>query len=116
MDEIQTRLEGRVLLERDGPHKGRIGFPISYLACLSRISESDIQTLNLSNVFDLSRTLTKEWFTSAQDIPGGQLEGFFACYFVPKFQFAPLNKSQIDHLRGIIHPPHSGSLSCGKTT
>jgi len=35
-DEIQTRLEGRVLLERDGPHKGRIGFPISYLACLSK--------------------------------------------------------------------------------
>ncbi len=103
-DEIQTRLEGRVLLVRDGPHKGKIGFPISYLACLSRISESDIQTLNLSSVFDLSRTLTKEWFTIAQDIPGDQLEGFLACYFVPKFQFASLDKTQIDHLRAIIHP------------
>lgn len=65
MDEIQTRLEGRVLLQQDGLHRGKIGFPISYLACLSRISESDIQTLNLSSVFDLSRTLTKEWFTIA---------------------------------------------------
>ena len=77
MDEIQTRLEGRVLLEQDGPHKGRIKFPISYLACLSRISDSDIQTLNLSSVFDVSRTLTKEWFTIAQDIPGDRLEGGF---------------------------------------
>ena len=104
MDEIQTRLEGRVLLEQDGPHRGKIRFPVSYLACLSRISESDIQTLNLSSVFDLSRTLTKEWFTIAQDITGGQLEEFLACYFVPKFQFPPLDKTQIDHLRGIIHP------------
>ena len=93
-----------MLLVRGGPHKGKIGFPISYLACLSRISESDIQTLNLSSVFDLSRTLTKEWFTIAQDIPGDQLEGFLACYLVPKFQFASLDKTQIDHLRAIIHP------------
>src|SRR5262245_58376358 len=77
MDEIQTRLEGRVLLARDGPHRGKIGFPISYLACLSRISDSDIQTLNLSSVFEVSRTLTKEWFTIAQDIPGDRLEGGF---------------------------------------
>jgi hypothetical protein len=30
-DEIQSRLEGRILLQQDGPHKGRICFPISYL-------------------------------------------------------------------------------------
>lgn len=103
-DEIQNRLEGRILLQQDGPHKGKICFPISYLACLSQISERDIETLNLSSVFDLGRTLTKEWFTIARDIAGAQLEGLLACYFVPKFQFTPLDKTQIDHLRGIIHP------------
>jgi hypothetical protein len=103
-DEIQTRLEGRILLQQDGPHKGRICFPISYLACLTQISDHDIQTLNLSSVFDLDRTLTKEWLNKAQDITGTELEGLLAQYVVPKFQFTPLNKTQIDHLRGIIHP------------
>jgi hypothetical protein len=104
MDEIQSRLEGRVLLAQDGPHKGKIRFPISYLACLSQISDGDLQTLNLSSIFDPDRTLTKEWLTKAKDIGGTELEGLLAQYFVPRFQFTPLDKTQIDHLRGIIHP------------
>jgi UvrD-like helicase C-terminal domain/AAA domain/Nuclease-related domain len=104
MDEIQSRLEGRVLLEQDGPHRGKILFPISYLACLSQISDHDIQRLNLSSIFDVDRTLTKEWLTNARDIKGSELESLLARYFVPKFQFTPLDNTQIDHLRGIIHP------------
>jgi hypothetical protein len=103
-DEIQSRLEGRILLAEDGPYKGKIRFPISYLACLSQISDRDIQTLDLSSIFDPGRTLTKEWLTKARDINGEELENLLARYFVPKFQFTPLDKTQIDHLRGIIHP------------
>jgi hypothetical protein len=103
-DEIQSRLEGRILLAIDGPYKGKIRFPISYLACLSQISDRDIQTLDLSSIFDPGRTLTKEWLTKARDINGEELENLLARYFVPKFQFTPLDKTQIDHLRGIIHP------------
>src|SRR5262249_15247920 len=104
MDEIQTRLEGRVLLEQDGQHRGKIRFPISHLACLSQMSDRDIQTLKLSSIFDLNRTLTKDWLTIARDINGAELEGLLVRYFVPRFQFTPLDKTQIDHLRGIIHP------------
>jgi UvrD-like helicase C-terminal domain/AAA domain/Nuclease-related domain len=104
MDEIQSRLEGRILLEQDGPYRGNICFPISYLACLSQISNRDIEGLNLLNIFDESRTLTKEWFTIARDINGTELESSLAPFFVPKFQFTPLDKAQIDQLRGIIHP------------
>jgi hypothetical protein len=103
-DEIQSRLEGRILLERDGPYKGRILFPISYLACLSQISDRDIQTLNLSSIFDQDRTITKDWLTKARDLNGGELETLLARYFVPKFRFTPLDSTQIDHLRGIVHP------------
>jgi hypothetical protein len=103
-DEIQSRLEGRILLAKDGPYKGKIRFPISYLACLSQISDRDIQTLDLSSIFDPGRTLTKEWLTKARDISGEELESLLARYFVPKFQFTPLDKTEIDHLRGIIHP------------
>jgi hypothetical protein len=103
-DEIQSRLEGRILLAIDGPYKGKIRFPISYLACLSQISDRDIQTLDLSSIFDPGRTLTKEWLTKARDISGEELESLLARYFVPKFQFTPLDKTEIDHLRGIIHP------------
>jgi hypothetical protein len=102
-DEIQSRLEGRILLERDGPYKGKILFPISYLACLSQISERDIQALELSSIFD-HRTVTKEWLSKARDINGEELESLLARYFFPKFQFTPLDNTQIDHLRGIIHP------------
>lgn len=103
-DEIQSRLEGRILLERDGPYKGKILFPISYLACLSQISDRDIQTLNLSSIFDPDRTLTKEWLAKARDITGEDLESQLARHFFPRFKFTPLDKTQIDHLRGIIHP------------
>jgi hypothetical protein len=103
-DEIQSRLEGRILLERDGPYKGKILFPISYLACLSQISDHDIQTLNLASIFDQDRTITKDWLTKARDINGHQLESLLARYFVPKFRFMPLDNTQIDHLRGIVHP------------
>ena len=103
-DEIQYRLEGRILLAQDGLYKGKIMFPISYLACLSQISDRDIQTLNLSSIFDLDRTLTKEWLGKARDLTGGELESLLAPYFIPKFRFAPLDNTQINHLRGIIHP------------
>lgn len=104
MDEIQSRLEGRILLEQDGPHKGRISFPVSYLACLSQLSNRDIETLNLASIFDLSRTLTKDWFGAVRDIAGTELESNLAPHFVPKFQFKPLDPVQINQLRGIIHP------------
>jgi hypothetical protein len=104
MDEIQSRLEGRILLAQDGPHKGKIAFPVSYLACLSQLSIRDIETLNLSNIFDLARTLTKDWLSESREINGIELENELAPYFVPKFQFNPLDKTQIDQLRGIIHP------------
>src|SRR5262245_2194995 len=104
MDEIQSRLEGHILLEQDGPHKGRIAFPVSYLACLSQLSNRDIESLNLSNIFDLSRTLTRNWLDTAQQFTGIELENNLAPYFLPKFQFNPLDKVQIDQLRGIIHP------------
>ena len=103
-DEIQSRLEGRILLAQDGLYKGKILFPISYLACLSQISDRDIQTLNLSSIFDLDRTLTKEWLVKARDIHDEELESLLARYFIPKFRFTPLNDTQINHLRGIIHP------------
>jgi hypothetical protein len=104
MDEIQSRLEGRILLAQDGLHKGRIAFPVSYLACLSQLSNHDLETLNLLNIFDLARTLTKDWLGVAQNVNGAELEKNLAPYFVPKFQFNPLDKIQIDQLRGIIHP------------
>src|SRR5262245_58751153 len=91
-DEIQSRLEGRILLAQDGRYKGKILFPISYLACLSQISDHDVQTLDLSSIFDPDRTLTKEWLTKARDINGEELEGLLARYFLPKFQFSPLDK------------------------
>ena len=103
-DEIQSRLEGRILLAQDGLYKGKILFPISYLACLSEISDRDIQTLNLSSIFDLDRTLTKEWFVKARDIHGEELENLLVRYFIPKFRFTPLDATQINHLRGIVHP------------
>jgi len=103
-DEIQSRLEGRILLAQDGLYKGKILFPISYLACLSQISDRDIQTLNLSSIFDLDRTLTKEWFVKARDIHGEELENLLVRYFIPKFRFTPLDATQINHLRGIVHP------------
>ena len=104
MDEIQSRLEGRILLEQDGPHKGKIAFPVSYLACVSQLSNRDIESLNLSNIFDLGRTLTRDWLDTAQQINGVELENNLAPYFVPKFQFNPLDNIQINQLRGIIHP------------
>jgi hypothetical protein len=103
-DEIDSRLEGRILLEQAGPYKGNICFPISYLAVLSQISRQDIEALRLSNVFDPSRTLTTDWFTAVRDINGQALEEQLAPYFVPNFPFTPLDNVQIDHLRGIIHP------------
>src|SRR5690349_1389046 len=47
MDEIQSRLEGRILLAQDGAHKGRIAFPVSYVACLSQLSNRDLEALGL---------------------------------------------------------------------
>jgi hypothetical protein len=104
MDQIQSRLEGRILLAQDGPHKGRIAFPVSYVACLSQLSNHDLEALNLLNIFDLARTLTKDWLGEAQNANGAELEKALAPYFVPKFQFNLLDKIQIDQLRGIIHP------------
>ncbi len=103
-DAIEARLEGRILMEQDGPYKGKISFPIGYVAVLSTISIDDIQARSLSHIFDSARTLTSDQVTVMRGLNGADLEKFLNPYFVPKFQFTPLDKIKIDQLRGIIHP------------
>ena len=42
--EIESNAAAHILLKQDGPYKGRISFPISYVAALSQISNLDIET------------------------------------------------------------------------
>jgi AAA domain/Nuclease-related domain/UvrD-like helicase C-terminal domain len=103
-DEIESRLEGRVLLKQDGPHRGGVSFPIGHIAVLSNISSHDIELLNLCRVFEPAYTLTRDSVSVMLNLKGAELEKFLSPYFRPKFEFAPLDKLQIDQLRGIIHP------------
>jgi hypothetical protein len=103
-DAIESRLEGRILMQQDGPYKGKIAFTISYAAVLSNISNEEIEARNLSHIFDAARTLTKGHLDAMRRLNGADLERFLAPYFVPKFNFDPLDQIKIDQLRGIIHP------------
>jgi len=102
--EIESRVDGQIFLKKDGPYKGNICFPISYLAILSEISNWDLEKLNLANVFDPARTLTKDWLRMAQSMRGGKLEKALESYFRPKFRFSTLNEIQMNKLRAIIYP------------
>lgn len=102
--ELESRADGYILLQKDGPYKGNACFPISHLAILSQISRRDIERLNLTNVFDSARTLTEDWLRLMQNVRGQALEESLEPYFRPKFQFMPLNKAQMNKLRAIIYP------------
>lgn len=101
---IQNDLLGRILLQRDGPHKGKLIFPVGYVAVLTNISRANLCEKKLDAIFDAERTVTHDQLSTMRHLNAVDLEKSLDRYFLPKFRFDPLSKAQVDQIRGIIHP------------
>ncbi len=84
----------RLLLQSDGPHRGKPAFPVSYLIAFPFISRAEWQGSNLSDVINEARVLLKD---DLQTLLPKRLRR--TPVFCPN-----LNRSQLDTLKWMLYP------------
>jgi len=97
------------LVNRSGPHKGRLRFPIGYFAVLSNISRDsfdDAPQIAFDRIFDPKRTVLRDELVAWEEMElGGEpLLNQLKQYVEPWWPFPSLQPKEVDAVRCLIHP------------
>lgn len=96
----------RIFLQPDGPHEGRLSFPVAHVVTLSNITDAQLHDSRqpLSDIFQKESTITKDQLEAWQSLSPTELLEAFRAYFDPWWSFPPLSAEQMKALRALIHP------------
>jgi hypothetical protein len=107
MDRCTGHPAGKVLLNDDGPHKGKFVFPFGFCAVLSQLAEADLQghrTGNLREILPSSQVVAADEFEQWPALTADQLKERLASFFPHRWTFPRMTGRQTAALRSIIHP------------
>ncbi len=109
MDRCRNHYYGKYLLATKGEYQGRFIFPFGHFAVLSNMTADQLANHHcgdLTQVFPANKVVTRDvlQYWVDEEIAGEKLANICQNFFNPFWEFPPLNPSQIDALRSIIHP------------
>ena len=107
MDACRRSRHASHLLNHGGPHAGSFVFPFGHMALMSNITRDQVRQGDLEfepGVFGGGKMVMRDEMDALLDLPGDQLIDTMRSWFDPSWSFPPLNRSQIDAIRLIIHP------------
>jgi len=109
MDSCQNHHYGKRLLQKNGEYQNRFIFPFGHFAVLSNITAIQLQqhhSGDLTEVFSPDKVITRDVLESWMDdsFTNDDLCQILLDFFNPFWEFPRLNESQINAIRGIIHP------------
>ncbi|MCB1077262.1 MAG: AAA family ATPase [Verrucomicrobiae bacterium] len=109
-EELQRAAErcrfGRHFLHLDGPHQGRLKFPVGQVVTLSNITSRQLDDPNrpLRDIFPAGQVVTRDQLEEWMDLsPQELLETLRNCFSI-HWSFNPLTETEIRALRALVHP------------
>ena len=107
MDRCRQSSQFQRLLNNDGKHQGRFIFPFGHFAILSNITRDQLvnhEQGDLTSVFPATRVVSRDEMIAWEEKDGEEIEQMIGSFFDPIWEIDPLQDSQIEALRAIIHP------------
>lgn len=107
MDACRRSRHAGHLLNHGGPHAGHFVFPFGHMALMSNITRDQVRQGDFEfepGVFGGGKMVMRDEMDALLDLPGDKLIDAMRSWFDPIWTFPPLNRSQIDAIRLIIHP------------
>jgi hypothetical protein len=95
------------LINHGGPHAGHFVFPFGHMALMSNITRDQVRQGDFEfepGVFGGGKMVMRDEMDALLDLPADKLIEAIRSWFDPVWIFPPLNRSQIDAIRLIIHP------------
>ncbi|MFW6170284.1 MAG: nuclease-related domain-containing protein [Planctomycetota bacterium] len=83
MDTCRENPDFRMLVNENGPHRGRFVFPFGYFAILSNITSEQLRTRGLTTVFPPARVATRDVVQSWMDLDQNDLIQTVKAFFNP---------------------------------
>ncbi|MBP9944891.1 MAG: NERD domain-containing protein, partial [Vicinamibacteria bacterium] len=106
MDRARKHPAARLIVHRDGPHRGRFVFPFGYVGLLSQITDDELRNHpagDLRQFLPSSHVVTADEFDAWADLTGAGLKARLATFFDPRWPLS-LSPEQVDAIRTIVHP------------
>lgn len=106
MDRARKHPAARLIVHRDGPHRGRFVFPFGYVGLLSQITDDELRNHpagDLRQFLPSSHVVTADEFDAWADLTGAGLKARLATFFEPRWPLS-LSPEQVDAIRTIVHP------------
>lgn len=107
MDLCRTHALGRCLVHADGPQRGRFIFPFGSCVVLSQLTDRHLREHpagNLRLILPAAQVVDADEFEAWAAFTPSQLQQRLRAFFDPAWPFEPLDATQVNALRAILHP------------
>ncbi|NJM12942.1 MAG: AAA family ATPase [Synechococcaceae cyanobacterium SM1_2_3] len=108
MNHCRQNAAFQTLVHPDGDYQNRFIFPFGFMAVLSNLSQEQLRTHplgDLTTIFPSHKVIPRDVFMEQwRQLRPDELQQALQNAFDPWWFFPPLNESQINALRAIIHP------------
>lgn len=106
MDRCRNHPAARLIVHRDGPHRGRFVFPFGYFALLAEITDDQLRNHpvgDLRQFLPERQVVTADEFAAWADLSGTGLKDRLTTFIDPRWPLR-LTPEQVDAIRTIVHP------------